>query len=242
MRLRPFFPFYGSKWLLARHYPAPAFDHIVEPFAGSASYAVNYSDRRVTLVDSDPRVVALWRYLIRVKPSELMAIPATARHASEVPGPDEARLLVGMWFGRATAMCGVRKSMSKWGREEKWPTSFWGPSIQARLARQVDHIRHWKAAEGDYTSADRGRATYFVDPPYQVAGKHYRSDALGYRAIGLWAASLPGQVIVCEAAGATWLPFEPFRTARANSSRGTGRVSHEVIWTNGIARSASHSR
>jgi len=40
----------------------------------------------------------------------------------------------------------------------------------------------------------------------------------------------PGQVIVCENSGATWLPFEPFRTIKSTpGSRGKGHSS-EVIW------------
>ena len=35
MTLRPFFSYYGGKWRSAvKHYPAPEFDQIVEPFAG----------------------------------------------------------------------------------------------------------------------------------------------------------------------------------------------------------------
>jgi hypothetical protein len=33
-RLRPFFSFYGGKWRIARHYPTPKYDIIIEPFAG----------------------------------------------------------------------------------------------------------------------------------------------------------------------------------------------------------------
>lgn len=60
---------------------------------------------------------------------------------------------------------------------------------------------------------------------------YYGARALDYAVIGEWARSLPGQAMVCENAGASWLPFETFKTARANSSRGNGRVSHEVLWT-----------
>lgn len=52
--LRPFFNYYGGKWRAALHYPGPRYDHIIEPFAGSAGYALRYYQRRITLVDSDP--------------------------------------------------------------------------------------------------------------------------------------------------------------------------------------------
>ncbi len=61
--IRPFFSFYGSKWRDApRHYPA--YSSIIEPFAGSAGYALRYADLQVTLCDADPVIVGVWSYLI----------------------------------------------------------------------------------------------------------------------------------------------------------------------------------
>lgn len=62
--LRPFFSFYGSKWAAAKRYPAPVGRTLVEPFAGSAGYSLRYPDRAVTLVESDPVVAGIWRYLL----------------------------------------------------------------------------------------------------------------------------------------------------------------------------------
>lgn len=73
-------------------------------------------------------------------------------------------------------------------------------------------------------------ATWFIDPPYQNAGVHYvhsmREEE--YESLADWSKSLRGQVMVCEASGATWLPFSTFMAAKA----GYKRVSHEVMWTN----------
>jgi hypothetical protein len=98
----------------------------------------------------------------------------------------------------------------------------------------VEHIRHWRVTEGDYTKSPDVRATWFVDPPYILAGKDYRSGCssknLDYATLGAWCKSRKGQVMVCENAGASWLPFKTFRTIRgANGTRRTG-VSEEVIW------------
>lgn len=73
--LRPFFHFWGSKWSLARHYPAPEHDTVIEPFAGGAGYALRHYQRNVVLVERDPEIAALWRWLIRVKPSEIKRHP-----------------------------------------------------------------------------------------------------------------------------------------------------------------------
>src|SRR4030081_3929490 len=74
--LRPFFGFYGGKWRDARkHHPPPAHGAVVEPFAGSAGYAVRYSAHKVILGEIDPVIYGVWRYLISVKASEILAIP-----------------------------------------------------------------------------------------------------------------------------------------------------------------------
>jgi hypothetical protein len=41
--VRPFFSFFGSKWRVAPHYPAPERDLIIEPFAGSAGYSLRHA-------------------------------------------------------------------------------------------------------------------------------------------------------------------------------------------------------
>jgi len=39
--------------------------------------------------------------------------------------------------------------------------------------------------------------------------------------------------MVCENAGADWLPFRPFRTIKGLEGKRGGKKSEEVIWTNG---------
>src|SRR5262245_39743395 len=61
--IRPFFGYYGGKWRDAvRNYPPPYHGTIVEPFAGSAGYALRYWDKKVVLYERDPVVAAVWRY------------------------------------------------------------------------------------------------------------------------------------------------------------------------------------
>lgn len=232
--LRPFFSYFGSKWMLARHYPAPSHSLVVEPFAGSAGYALRHFERRVLLVDLNPTIAGLWRYLIGVSAAEILSIPVDVDSMDDVHGCEEARTLVGFWLGRAQRA--PSKTRTPWARDGRWPLCFWGDRIRDRIARQVEQIRHWEVLEASYDSAPVVTATWFVDPPYERQGRWYHgASALDYAAVGAWCRSLPGQVIACENAGATWLPFETFRTARANSSRGNGRVSHEVVWTKGAA-------
>jgi len=232
--LRPFFSYYGSKWLLAKHYPQPEHDLIIEPFAGSAGYATRYHDRNVVLSDTNPIIAGVWNYLIKSRASTIMKLPAPVDCVDDLHACQEARWLVGFWLGRASH--GPRRTLSAWGRDGRWPMCFWGESIRERIARQVEYIRHWKVHHTSYENfyppvLKHVKATWFVDPPYERQGKYYNGEALNYPALAEWCRERRGQVIVCENEGAKWLPFKPFRTARANSSRGKGRVSHEVIWT-----------
>lgn len=229
MGLRPFFSFFGSKWALAKHYPAPIYTHVVEPFAGGAGYSLRHHGRSVTLLDTNPIIAGLWRYLIGVSASEILRLPVDIYTIDDVHECQEAKWLVGFWFGRACN--GPRRTLSAWGRAGKWPTSFWGPTIRERIARQVEQIRHWRVIEASYENVPVVCATWFVDPPYERQGKHYVGPQPDYAALGEWCRRLSGQVIVCENDGARWLPFKPFAVGRANSSRGIGRVTRESIWT-----------
>jgi hypothetical protein len=98
----------------------------------------------------------------------------------------------------------------------------------------LEAIRHWTLIEGTYDAAPSVSATWFIDPPYQIAGKHYRfgCEGIDYASLGMWCAARQGQVMVCENVGAAWLPFRPWRDIKASAAKHGGKVSHEAIWTN----------
>ena len=230
-RLNPFFCYYGGKWRAAPKYPAPDHDTIIEPFAGAAGYATRYADRKVILVERDPIIAGLWRYLTRVSPDEIMAIPA------EVPGTvddlpicEEARWLVGFWCNKGAAT--PRKSPAKWMRSGLRPDSYWGPVIREKIASLVEAIRHWQIIEGSYEDAPNMTATWFTDPPYEKAGRYYRFKLDDYGRLADWCKTRRGQVMVCENEGATWLPFKPFATIKSTPGVHGKSYSAEVLWTN----------
>lgn len=49
VRLRPFFSYFGGKWRDTPRLPAPKHPTIIEPFAGSAGYALRHYTRDVVL-------------------------------------------------------------------------------------------------------------------------------------------------------------------------------------------------
>jgi site-specific DNA-adenine methylase len=238
MSLRPFFSFYGGKWRVAKRYPAPRYDVIIEPFAGSAGYALRHHDRAVILIEEDPTIAALWSYLITADPARIRALPdlAPGQRVTDLRDlTDPEQTLIGFWLNRGTAR--PSQTPSAWMRGGTHDSSFWGAVIRERIASQVPAIRHWQIITGSYARIDTVadlEATWFIDPPYAGQGKHYRfgSSGIDYARLGMWCRHRRGQVIVCEQQGAAWLPFQPFLTIKANESRHGKKRSHEVIWTN----------
>jgi len=233
MNLKPFFCYYGGKWRAAPKYPQPTQDLIVEPFAGAAGYATRYPNRRVLLIDKDPVIAGLWQYLIQAKVSEILALPMlgndqTVDDLGSVA--QEAKHLVGFWLNKGAST--PRHSPSRWMRNGTHPTSYWGEAIRARIAAQVEHIRHWECREGSYENAPVTTATWFVDPPYQTAGKHYRhgSRDIEYPLLAEWCRTRKGQLICCENEGAAWLPFSTLGDVKASPAKHGGKRSAEVIF------------
>ena len=223
----PFFTYFGGKFRSAPHYPRPLYRTIVEPFAGAAGYALRYKGLDVILVEKNPTIAALWRYLITVSEKEILMLPDVAEgidvHTLSICS--EAQSLIGFWLNKGNSSpCNIP---SAWMRAGTHDTSFWGKTIRQRIARQLRLIRHWTIIEGDYSLAPDVEATWFIDPPYEIAGRAYRysSKDIDYQHLATFAQTRKGQVVVCENSGATWLPFIPF--AHTKSAHGT---SNEVIW------------
>jgi hypothetical protein len=235
MSLNVFFRHLGSKYLTGAHYPPPLHDTIIEPFAGGAGYSVRYHRKRVILVERDPEVARVWRYLIGVSARELLALPDLPKGGTldDVRCSADARALISRNLNRAS---GPTKRYSAWLEGNQH--NLWGPTLRARLAAQVEKIRHWRVIEGDYTLAPDIVASWFVDPPYQrMHTRMYAHDAdrVDFTALGAWCKARRGQIVVCENERADWLPFRSFGNRMAavrGGARDNDGFSREVIWTN----------
>lgn len=237
--LRPFFTYFGGKWRAAKHYPAPEFETIIEPFAGSAGYALRHYTRNVILNDLDPVVAGTWDYIIRAPESEIEALPVydgSWESVDELHIPQEAKWLIGWWLNKGAARpC---KKPSKWVRDmETIGENAWGAGVRGRIASQQRHIRHWVITDRDYSRLPNMRGTWFVDPPYQEAGRAYKHGAGGinFDELASWCEGRPGQSIVCENKGADWLPFQDFRDIKGTAGAHRTGVSREVLWEGGTA-------
>lgn len=232
-RLGPFFKYYGSKYRIAPKYPAPAYGTIVEPFAGSASYATLYADRQVILADTDPEVAALWRWLVSVSAADVRKLPVCLPVGLDLRTVDarpEAQLLMRYWQRVGMSKCWT---VSKWGHM----SGFWCAKTRDRVADQLSQIRHWRVLADDLTAWDlTHEATWFIDPPYQTQATVYKNAAPDFERLGAWCRTRRGQVIVCEAPGATWLPFQHLCDATVGPGGG-GNGRHrapELVWTGGL--------
>ena len=75
-RLPPFFGFHGGEWRDApKYYPAPEYDTIVEPFAGSTGYSVQHAEHNVILGEKATVIFIVWGYLVHVSPHDILTIP-----------------------------------------------------------------------------------------------------------------------------------------------------------------------
>ena len=221
--LHPFFSYFGSKFRLAKCYPKPQCDEIIEPFAGSAGYALLYPEKQVSLYEAYYPIVELWDWLIKVKEEEILALPL-GPFDKEHPVESEvscrpAQLLMGFWLTESqTNASRYPLSKSRGGN--------WSARKRQTIASQLQYIRHWKVQHLSFENIVNVRATWYIDPPYEEAGSRYRFNRIDYPALAQWCKERNGQVIVCEQNNATWLPFEHLRFGRNASNKDY----KELVW------------
>jgi site-specific DNA-adenine methylase len=233
--LRPFFSYYGSKWLAVSRgwYPEPSYQTIIEPFAGSACYSLRWHWHSIELYDLDPVICGIWDYLINAKPSEILALPLlqAGQHIDELgPLQAEARNLIGFWINKASTT--PKRTMGKWCAGGIG--SIWDESIKNRIADQLEYIRHWKIKNESYSNIKNKAATWYIDPPYHDKGKYYRcsSSSIDFEHLGSWSKQRQGEIIVCEQVGADWLPFVELGDVESSQFKDGRRMkSKEAIYT-----------
>lgn len=220
-KLMPFFTFYGGKFRAAKHYPGPQHYSIIEPFAGSAGYSVNHPGASVWLNDIDPVITGTWLYLIAASEKEILGLPdlEPGQTVDDLAVPQEARWLIGWWLNKGSAS--PKRRPSSFMLKHPAGAPYWGRGIRERIARQLPQIRHWVVTTGDYRELPDVEACWYVDPPYETAGKYYRygSEGIDYAHLASWTLARTGQLIVCEADEADWLPFRPLVTIDGTEGR-----------------------
>lgn len=218
--------YYGSKTNVIKLYPKPQCDRIVEPFAGTARYALRYFDRGVELIDKYEVIIEIWKWLQKCSEHDVLSLPRFKKgdniNAVTYDHP-AARYLVGFLVGfgfsspRDTAIPRLRNRPNA--------MEFTIRSIASQLFK----IRHWKITHGSYEEIENKKATWFIDPPYQIGGHAYpcSNKKIDFTHLAGWCQERQGQIIVCENMKADWLPFRPITKQNVLSGE-----YQEAIWIN----------
>lgn len=225
------FSYYGGKSSIIKHYPKPFHEKIIEPFAGSARYALEHFDHDVWLYDLSPYVIEVWRYLQQASVFEVMNLPniESKKSLNDIKSLSWAeRWLIGFHLCRGKAVPRhTGHGQNSWNRDK------------VRIAKQLYKIRHWKIFQLSYQSIPNMEATYFIDPPYEETqiktnGDRYPfGDDINYPELGKWIQSRSGQVIACEGSKVDYIPVEPFGVFNANTNSESVKKSVEYIYLKG---------
>ena len=204
------FSYYGSKNKIAKLYPLPKYDLIIEPFAGAAWYSVLHRDKNVLLNEKYDVIHDIWNWLINEASSELILNNAdfySGQDISQIDLPKPLKDLIGFCINRGSIA--PRNIVQKWSCQVKDKPN-WASTTNyqlKRVAKLLPEIKHWETQFGDYKNLPDIEATWFIDPPYQFGGEHYAVNGIDYSELADWCKTRKGQVIVCENTKADWLPF-----------------------------------
>lgn len=218
--------YYGAKTNIIDKYPTPKFGKIIEPFCGTARYALKYFDREVLLVDKYEVITKIWQWLQKCSPGDITRLPRFKKGDninSVTYDCEEARLLTGYLVGFGFAS--PRDTATPRLRDRPNAMNY---TIN-QIATQLWKIKHWEIRNGSYDEIENQEATWFIDPPYEFGGHAYvkSNKHIDFKKLGTWAMYREGQVIVCENTRATWMDFKPMVHQNVLSGRNS-----EAIWSN----------
>lgn len=212
---RSLFPYFGAKSKIAHLYDAPQHKLVIEPFAGGASYSLLYANdiasREVWINDLNPATYELWKYVTTTPAKDILAhVPERVDPGMTMDdlAPQGApaglvSLLRSQFAQGAFGMKGTRSKVAPFGALA-WK------SFRQRIHDYVPLIQGWTVTNLPYQELPNQKATWFIDPPYNnAAGRTYNmgADGIDFVELGAWCKERQGQVMVCENAGADWLPF-----------------------------------
>jgi len=215
------FSYYGSKSKVIDCYPKPKHGRIIEPFAGSARYALKYWENDVTINDKYEVIYGIWKYLQACSVNDIMKMPSLK--IGDRIEREKFDCIEQAWL-----MSFIIKSGTCW--PELVVSKFGVSSIERRkkfIAANLFKIQHWKITNLDYTDIRNETATWFIDPPYQFGGHKYKYNKIDFDSLANWCIGRLGQSIVCENTKANWMDFKPIK-----KMNGAKHVTTEAIWSN----------
>lgn len=221
------FYYYGRKKRIVKYYPKPLYDNIIEPFAGSGAYSMEYFEKNVTLYEINHKIYSVWKYLQEATPKDILELPILVKgqclnneEFNYLTDPE--KWIIGLFLNPGSSV------------PKKSPGNFcdWDEKHRKLLSEELYKIKHWDIREESYENAQNFDATWFIDAPYSpnsdnFGGKYYVNNKIDYTKLSEWCKERKGQVIVCENVNSTWLPFRPLIDLK-----GQKHVRKEGIWTN----------
>lgn len=217
--------YYGAKTRLAKFYPKPIFDKIIEPFAGSARYSLLHFEKEVTLIDAFGTIIEIWKWLQQCSQQDILSLPKyevgdriILSECSCLAEYEFLRFLLqeGTTGGNKVYAFGLKNYESR----------------KKRIASELFKIKHWNFIHGSYESVENEAATWFIDPPYQIGGHKYKysNKNIDFFQLGNWCKGRTGQVIVCENMQADWLPFTAIKQHKGLNNQ----FKTEGMWSNNV--------
>lgn len=198
--------YYGSKSKLIKYYPKPQYETIIEPFAGTARYALEYWDHDIHLYEKFHKIYEIWKWLQKSGPGNVINLPDIGYKEKIPPYLGDAQIwLIGYCIARGTPRpCTMGHKRNSWAKDKY------------RIAKNLHKIKNWNINLGDYRDAPDIKATWFIDPPYEVGGYKYTHNQIDRLELAKWIDSRKGQVIVCENTKAKWIKVKPIKEIRGS--------------------------
>lgn len=176
----------------------------------------------------------MWKYLIKeCTPQRIREFPdykkgekINGKKPKGKPFSNTEKLFLSLFLFYGNG--GTRKSISG---------CFFKPfntSTKRRIIENLGKIKKWRILKyTEYYRIMNRKATWFIDPPYQRAGKLYTNGSkdIDYKKLSSWCIDRKGQVIVCEENCAKWLPFRPVKGKGAVGN--TKSKNGEAVWIRG---------
>lgn len=209
--------YYGSKSKLVKYYLPPKYGKIIEPFGGTAKYALRYWENDVIITELFHKIFKIWKFLQQASKNDILSLPDVGyKEKTPITLSDPERWLIGFCIGR-----GSPRPATMGHKFNNWTTD------KIRIANDLHKIKHWDIRNEDYKTIKNQKATWFVDPPYEKMGYKYNFNKVDYDFLGDWCRDRKGFVIACENQDATWLHFTPIKTFR-----GGQKTNIESVWYN----------
>lgn len=224
------FYYYGAKNMLAKHYPAPNYNLIIEPFAGSAAYSCYHllknENMKCIISDKDNDVAETWNFLLNCSENDILnyKTPEINDYAYDF-------LIKTCSVSNASSKC------IKMKYTERIDKIF---QIQKRKILNLFKIRdRITFIHQDYKNIENYKGTWFIDPPYMILknnntvfqngngySKKCNSDMLNFNELSHYCLERNGEIIVCEKFGANWLQFETFKKNKTSLNK----IYEEVLF------------